>query len=283
MLNVRYIVLSLLIIFANILSQINPGSRQIALANSDVALSNDVFSIFNNPAGLAQIKWTEIGIYYSPSPFGIKELANGYGAVTHNFNFGTIAAGFSFYGFELYKEHKLSLSYANNYKQFYFGISVFYNTIEIEKYGNDNSFSLNLGGLTYVSNYFRIGFSVHNINQATFGSEEDQIPTIFSAGVSYDVLSNLTLNSSIEKELEYDFSLRTGIEYDIIKYLSLRVGFNNYPSTYTAGVGINFLFFNLDYAVFTHEYLGLTHQAGLIIHFGDETPRSQKVKSFIND
>ncbi len=277
----KHIIFGFLLFTFNILSQINPGSRQIAMANSDVAQSNDVFSIFNNPAGFAQIKWTEIGIYYSPSPFGIKELANGYAAINHPFSFGNLAVGFSFYGFELYKENKLNLSYANNYKQFYFGISVIYNSIEIENYGSDNSFSINMGGLTYINNSLRFGFAIHNINQATFGEEDGQIPTIFSLGTSYDVLENLTLNTAVEKELEYDFSFKAGIEYSLIKYLSLRVGFNNYPSTYTAGLGINFLFFNLDYAFFTHEYLGLTHQAGLIIHFGDETPRSQKIKSFL--
>ena len=277
----RYIILILIVAKIDILPQINPGSRQIALANSDVALSNDVFSVFNNPSGLAQIKWTEIGIYYSPSPFGIKELANGYAAVNHPFTFGNLGIGFSFFGFELYKENKINLTYANNYKQFYFGISVIYNSIEIEKYGSDNSLSINVGGLTYINKSLRFGFSIHNVNQATFGNEEGQIPTIFSVGSSYDVLQNLTLNLAAEKEIDYDFSLKSGIEFTLIKYLSLRFGFNNYPSAYTAGVGINFLFLSLDYAFFTHEYLGLTHQAGLIIHFGDETLRNERVKSFL--
>ena len=46
-------------------AQITPGARQVSLSHSDIALSNDDFSIFKNPAGLAQINWREIGIYYS--------------------------------------------------------------------------------------------------------------------------------------------------------------------------------------------------------------------------
>lgn len=46
-------------------SQYNPGAKQISLSNSDVALSNDVFSLFNNPSGLSQMNWREIGVYYS--------------------------------------------------------------------------------------------------------------------------------------------------------------------------------------------------------------------------
>ena len=65
----------ILLIFAPLLllstnyAQLNPGARQISLSNSDVALSNDVFSIFNNPAGLSQLNWREIGVYYSPESY----------------------------------------------------------------------------------------------------------------------------------------------------------------------------------------------------------------------
>ena len=72
------------------IAQYNPGARQISLANSDVALANDVFTLFNNPAGLSQINWREVGIYYSPAPFGLTELANGYVAYIEPFNFGLV-------------------------------------------------------------------------------------------------------------------------------------------------------------------------------------------------
>ena len=78
------------LISANILSQYSPGAKQISLANSDVALSNDVFTIFSNPAGLAQLNWREVGVYYSPAPFGLSELANGYVAYHEPFEFGSI-------------------------------------------------------------------------------------------------------------------------------------------------------------------------------------------------
>jgi len=51
--------------------------RQVALSNSDVAQCNDVFSLFNNPAGSSQLTG-ENWVIYSPAPFGLKELANGY-------------------------------------------------------------------------------------------------------------------------------------------------------------------------------------------------------------
>lgn len=260
-------------------SQYNPGAKQISLSNSDVALSNDVFSLFNNPAGLAQMNWREIGVYYSPAPFGLSELANGYAVYHEPTSIGSFAIGGMSYGFELYRESKISLGYSYNYlNSFFAGLTLNYQTISIQNYGDDGAFSLNLGLLAYISNNFRLGFSIQNINRATFGSEEDQIPMILNTGLSFDVADELTLNFAVEKDINYKPSFQFGINYDLIEYLSLRVGFSNEPSKYSAGIGINYSLFSLDYAMFTHNDLGLTHQAGIIISFGREGNRTTAIK-----
>ena len=160
-------------------SQYNPGAKQISLSNSDVALSNDVFSLFNNPAGLSQMNWREVGIYYSPAPFGLSELANGYVAYHEPTSLGSFSIGGMSYGFDLYRESKIILGYSYKYQnRFFAGIAVNYQTVSIQNYGNDGAFYINLGGLAYISNNFRLGFSIQNINRATFGKDDDQIPVI---------------------------------------------------------------------------------------------------------
>ena len=115
-----------------IFPQFNPGARQISLANSDVALANDVFSLFSNPAGLAQLNWREVGVYYSPAPFGLTELSNGYVAYHEPFNFGSLAVGGMTYGFELYRESKVLLGYSYNYDNIFFtGVTINYHTFSI--------------------------------------------------------------------------------------------------------------------------------------------------------
>lgn len=263
----------------NIFPQQQPGARQIALANSDVALSNDVFSIFNNPSGLALLTWREIGLYYSPSPFGLKELANGFVAYSEPFSFGTIAIGGMTYGFELYRENKFSAAYSFKYSdRFFAGIGINYHSVTIEKYGNTGSLYFNAGGLIYITTSFRWGFSFHNINRATFGEEKNQIPSVISTGLSYDINEEVSLNSSIHKDLQFNPELSFGVEYDIIKYLSLRSGFSNEPEKYSFGVGIHYANVNFDYSLFTHQDLGLTHQAGIIISFGLDQTRKQIIR-----
>lgn len=260
-------------------AQFNPGAKQISLSNSDVGLSNDVFSLFNNPAGLSQIGWREVGIYYSPAPFGLSELANGYIAYHEPTSIGSFGFGGMSYGFDLYRETKIILGYSYNYQnRFFAGAAINYQTISIKNYGNDAVVFINIGGLAYITNYLRWGFSVQNINRASYGEDDDQIPLIFNTGLSYDLASELALNFAIEKDIRYKTSIQFGINYDLIENLSLRSGFSNEPSKYSVGIGINYSIFSLDYAMFTHTDLGLTHQAGVIISFGKEGSRSNLIR-----
>ncbi|MFH1194466.1 MAG: hypothetical protein V1720_02060 [bacterium] len=256
-----------------------PGARQISMSHSDVALSNDAFAIFNNPAGLPQMDWREFAVYYSPAPFGMNELANGYGAYHEPTPFGSFGVGFMTYGYDLYRENKFALSYSRNFEnKFFAGISVIYQTLHIQNYGNDGSLNFIIGGLAYLNRDFRIGFSAENLLRSTYGSEPDQIPVVFNAGVSFDALPEMTINAAVQKEIDFPVSLRFGFEYNVIQYLSLRFGFNNQPNSYSAGIGINYSLLQLDYAVFTHQDLGLTHQVGIIVHFSSDELRMTKVK-----
>lgn len=263
-------------------SQYNPGAKQISLSNSDVALSNDVFSLFNNPAGLSQMNWREVGVYYSPAPFGLSELANGYIAYHEPTSIGSFAVGGMSYGFDLYREAKFSFGYSYNFSnKFFGGLTINYQTVSIQNYGNDDALFFNIGGLAYVADNFRLGFALKNINRASFGKEDDQIPIILNTGLSYDAADELTFNFAVEKDIKYKASFQFGINYDIIENLSLRTGFSNEPSKYSAGIGINFSMFSLDYAMFTHNDLGITHQAGIVICFDRELDRSASIRKYL--
>lgn len=265
-----------------VLAQYKPGAKQIAISNSDVALSDDVFSVFNNPAGLAQLNWREIGVYYSPAPFGITEMANGYIAYHEPTSFGSFALGGMTYGFELFRESSVKLSYAYNFEnKFFGGLSLNYHNFSIQNYGSKGVFYLDAGGLTYLSSYLRLGFLVQNINRASLADIDDQIPTILNAGISYNMLDLLSISFSVEKDVRYNPSIQFGVDYEIIEYLSLRSGFSNQPSRYSAGIGINYSIFSLDYAFFTHQDLGLTHQAGIIVSFGKEMSRTKMIKNYL--
>ncbi|HSD63947.1 MAG TPA: hypothetical protein VLB50_09105 [Ignavibacteriaceae bacterium] len=268
--------------FSTNFPQYNPGARQISIANSDAGLANDVFSVFNNMSGLSQMNWREIGLYYSPAPFGFSEMANGFIAYHEPFSIGSLGIGGMTYGFELYRESRFTAAFSHNFdNSFFAGISLNYHSVSIKKYGSTGAVYVDVGGLYYLTYYIRWGFFVQNINHATFKDYNDQIPIILNTGISMDILNNLSLNASVEKDIRYNASISAGIEYDIIKYFSLRSGFSNEPSRYTAGIGIHYFFFDVDYAIFTHSDLGMTHQVGLIINFSSDKSRREKLREYL--
>ncbi|MDT3696607.1 MAG: hypothetical protein ROY99_09460 [Ignavibacterium sp.] len=263
-------------------SQYNPGAKQISISNSDVALSNDVFSIFNNPAGLSQMNWREVGIFYSPAPFGLTELSNGFIAYHEPTSVGSFSLGGMTYGFDLFRETRIALGYSYNLTgKFFFGAAINYQTVSIKNYGNDGVLFLNLGGLAYVANDLRLGFYLHNINRASYSNSNNQIPVVIDAGLSYDVVEELNLNFSVNKDIKYKASFQFGIIYDIIEYISFRTGFSNEPSRFSAGIGINYLNYSFDYAMFSHNSLGFTHQAGIIVSFGREDNRNKSIRKYL--
>lgn len=251
-------------------AQINPGARQVALAHSDISISNDVFSLFNNPSGLANISSRQAGIYYSPSPFSVNELSNAYGAYVEPLSFGSVAAGFMIYGFELYKETRLSLGYGKKIgNNFSVGLTAIYKNISIQNYGNNGFILFNAGAIAKISKSINLGFALENFTRTSAADEDNQFPVVLSSGLSYNVIEDLQTFFAIRKELNYAPSLRFGAEYNLLKYLQLRFGAGNEPSNYSGGIGIIYDLFQFDYAVLSHQDLGLTHQFGLIVRFGN--------------
>jgi hypothetical protein len=259
--------LLLLFISFECFAQISPGgARQIALSRSNVASNDDVFSLFNNPAGLSFINSREIGAYYSPAPFELKELANAYGAYCEPTEYGNFSAGFSIYGYELYKETQIALGYGRSIsKNFFVGATTIYRNISIKNYGATGVFLLNLGAVAKINEKYGFGFSVENITRSTINDESNQIPTVFWLGTYGKFIKELTVNVALQKELEQNASVRFGAEYQLVDFIQLRFGVSNEPRTYSTGFGVVYDFLTVDYAYSSHPDLGSTHQFGVIV------------------
>ncbi len=265
---IKKILFSLIILYVNLFAQFQPGSRQSAMGFAFSSIADDPWSIYYNPAGISNLKDLSAGIFFSPAPFGIKELANGSVVITNNFSFGGIGFSFFTYGFELFRENKISLAYAKKlFSDFQFGLKFTYYSLSISKYGNDFTFGLDFGVLTKLSSNLQFGFTVTNINRPTYGVNKEKLPQTFAGGFSYKPTDNLLMAIEIEKDVRFPFNLKGGIEYLIIKYLSLRTGFNTEPNNFTVGIGINYSNLQFNYSLISHNYLGLTHSFGIDYKF----------------
>ena len=249
-------------------SQSLPGARQVALSHADVSYSGDSFSLFNNPAGISLIQQREIGLYYSPSPFGVSEMANAYGAYVEPSVYGNFSAGFSIYGYELYKQTQIAFGYARKvYGNFYVGATAIYHNYSIKNYGSEGTLSFNIGGIANINEQLGFGFAIENLTRSTVSNESNQIPTVFWGGVHFRIIKEFILSTALSKEIGFNPSLYLGAEYLVMENICLRFGTHNEPNTYSGGFGVLYKYFQFDYAFTKHTDLGIDHQFGVLIRF----------------
>lgn len=261
---IKKIIANLIFLYSQLSAQFLPGARQIGMGNAVTSVADDHWTIYYNSAGMTNIKNLSTGVFYSPAPFGLKELAIGSAAVVKRFNFGNVGFAFQTYGFELYRENKISIAFAKKFfNQISFGLKTNVYSLSIQNYGNDMTFGLDIGLLTPLSENLQLGVSVTNINRPTYGVSKERLSQTFSAGLAYKAFQNLIFAFELEKEVRYPFNFKFGLDYSLIDFLSLQFGYNTEPSKYFSGLGIHYSKFRFNYSFFSHNVLGFTHNFGI--------------------
>jgi len=255
---VNYLLLAQFNVYASF--ELKGSSARIqAMGQTYVGLANTPEAIFVNSSGLAQLSSIAFSFYFA-NPFGIKELSFGSMAAIFPTSIGTYAMGLAQFGNKLYGEQSLLLSYARSIQnRFYYGFNLHYMKLQINDYGSDFSYGIDLGFLTKITSSLNWGFNATNLNRATLGKEREKLPQTFCTGISVSFGDQLILNMDIFKDSMFPLELRTGVEYILFNRLALRSGFSTEPTQFAAGVGLLFFLFEVDYAVTTHKDLGLTH------------------------
>ena len=262
---------------------IDIGAKPISLGGAFTSLANNSNAIYYNPAGISQIPFREVSIFYSPAPFGLKELANGSVNYVEPTKFGTFGLSAKTYGFELYKEITVTATYSNNYKKkIFYGANVNYYNLKIQNYGSASTFGVDIGGLAYLTDFLRWGFAAFNLNRPKIGTQDDKLPQVYRTGVSIQPRKELNFVLDIEKDTRYTTSVKAGIEYSLYDMIDLRAGIGTEPTKFSGGVGLYYSIFEIDYGFYNHQDLGLTHQGTITINFGGKKNR-EIIKNSLKD
>ncbi len=250
----------LVFIFASTaFAQENIGARPSAL-KSYVAIANDVWAIFYNPAGIANLKDREISFSYIPSQFELKELSKK-GLVYYEpslpvkFGFGS-----EIFGFSLYKETIYKVSLARDFNFFAFGVNINYNFISIKDYGSAGALSIDVGAVSKPVKFLKFGFMLRNLIAGKIGESKEKLPKGIEFGVAFLPYDNLIVSAGVDKEIYFRESFKYGVEYLLLDLVAIRFGLSNYPVQYSGGIGLKISKFQIDYSIDNHQYLGLTHQ-----------------------
>ncbi len=246
---------------------VNLGARFGALGGSSVALSG-AGNVAGNPSGIANTDLIFLGISYE-SRFSNSEVATKTAMAVLPLKGNTFGLLFNSYGFELFKEQQISLSYARILSdRITAGVKFNYHSLEISGFPNQSAFSVEAGIQGKVIDQLILGARIANPNKANYeGAVAADLPVLFEIGAAYQFSEKITISTEIEKIQGFDPDIKSGVEYKPLEFLYLRGGLSLKPFRQFGGLGLDYKGFLFDLGISTHPSLGYTPQLSLSYAF----------------
>ncbi len=221
------------------------GARAHAMGYS-ATCSRDGWSVFNNPAGLADFNAVETGVGAERIPgFSSFDRISAFAVVP--LKLGATAFGAYRFGDDLYNEQLITFGYANCFGLASLGAAFRYIRLNTEGFGGKSVASVSAGGIAELTPWLLVGAKITNIVQPELG-EGERLPTMMSAAIAVRYSSKFVATLEIEKDLDYEPVVKAGTEYVFNKKFAIRSGFNLNPAAVFGGFGISRSRFNVDYA-----------------------------------
>jgi hypothetical protein len=237
----------------------NPIGADAWSVGASSVISQNVFSVFNNPAAISDFKKVNAGIN-SEQRFSEIKLNTSSIALVVPSKFINIGFSINHFGYELFNQQKFGLSLGKKLsKQFSLGVTFSYFETNISEQVPAGNFFGEMGLLYQPFSKWHFGMFIFNPNQSKYSFiSYDRIPTFVRFGVSYDVSDKVQFISETEQILNQSLVLRGGIKYQIHEILSLSIGAANNPVYLTFGTGIKLKSFKVDFAASVHQVLGVS-------------------------
>ncbi len=221
----------------------------------------DEWSVFNNVAGLAEVKQITAAFSYDAQP-SFKNFNKIAAVLSLPSKIGVGGMGVYRFGDNLYNEQIVSGSFASKFGLASIGVSVNYIQYNTEGFGRKEAMSISAGGIAQITPRLSVGAYITNINQPKLSSaDNERLPTILTLGVSFKTTDKLNIATEVRKDLDYDATWKVGLEYKIHTKFFFRTGININPNAGFVGFGFKSKKFSLDYAYAHSLDIGGRHQA----------------------
>lgn len=236
------------------------GARGAGLGLATVTLQ-DVWALSNNTAGITALENPTIGVYaanrFNELAFTTIALQAVYPTKQH----GTYGLSLSRFGDALFSRQHIGIGAAHKLGQFSLGAKADVWQLQASGYGSRKALAVSVGVQGEIVPDLYFGAYAYNINQAKLASFEDErLPTIMKAGLSYKPTPKLLIAAETEKDIDFDANFKAGAEYMLLqdKFI-LRSGFNTLTSSLSFGAGFKARQLQVDYAFGNTTPIGNSH------------------------
>ena len=272
------------------------GARPAGMAASFVAVSNDMHSIFHNPAGIGDLEQRSAGfgylnhvldiqnfsgVYVAPvkrGSYGFALQYTNYGDFTRTNQFGEEQGSFGAYNMVAY------LSYSRKQtERLLLGGNAKYIRSSLADFSSD-ALALDLG-VIYHSDLFSnvtFGFGIYNLGAvvSAFDQTKERLPLNFQVGIS-KTLTHLPLMYSLAlvKYAEEDFEFRAGGEFTLAQGFFARLGYDTIGSEqkigtdgdrfagFSVGLGLAHRRYRFDYGLSSFGEVGSLNRLNISMEF----------------
>ncbi len=242
------------------------GAKHLALGQTSVAIPSSNWAVFSN-ASLMPTFDNHVS-FYGFRYAGISEITDMAVAYSQQTSLGTFGAGVHRYGFNLFSKNRFLIGYKNNLGKFHYGGSISYtHVLQGGSYGSAGATGIDIGISAEIITGLWFGARATNINQSSYGDTDESLPRDLSAGISYQLASQVQFVSEIVKDILFPVSFRTGVQVEVIKSIFTRAGITTQPETYSLGFGYITDRLEVNIALQQHNPLGLSPAIDFGIRF----------------
>ncbi len=223
------------------------------------------WSCFQNQALLAFNSSASFGVNYE-NRFGISELGTKTAGLIIPAGKASVGAAWSRFGYSDFKRDMAGLACGLKLSEkLAAGVQIDYFSERTSgEYNNIQSVTFETGLIFIPSENIMLGIHLFNPVPNTLRKICQPVSLRVGAGIEL----NNALFTGIETEMSSSgkLTVRTGFEYEAVKNLRLRAGFNTNNNSFCFGTGYMYDFMIIDLGFTTHERLGITSSVSIIFN-----------------
>ena len=286
----------LLSIFSGLIAQVASehlyyGANSLSMAGSDIAIPKSSWSVFVNPAGIAEQKTLSLVAgteslfgqeYFNHSLLGVQFRVPRAGS------FGLSIEDFSvdYSGNTLSRETAIGIhqgimlrSDRNSIISFGYGIKSY--TVDYGssagvsgdgsdgiELGSQSSWGVDIGLLASLAERIRFGARAFNINSPTLGDANSavRLPQRAQVGIAFSPYDLVWTTAALTKSSGHPTHFHGGMSYNIVDNVFLRAGVMTNPNRFATGFEFIVKKIRINYGFMTHPVLPLSHQFSIEVN-----------------
>ena len=286
----------LLSIFSGLIAQVASehlyyGANSLSMAGTDIAIPKSSWSVFVNPAGIAEQKTLSLVAgteslfgqeYFNHSLLGVQFRVPRAGS------FGLSIEDFSvdYSGNTLSRETAIGIhqgimlrSDRNSIISFGYGIKSY--TVDYGssagvsgdgsdgiELGSQSSWGVDIGLLASLAERVRFGARAFNINSPTLGDANSavRLPQRAQVGIAFSPYDLVWTTAALTKSSGHPTHFHGGMSYNIVDNVFLRAGVMTNPNRFATGFEFIVKKIRINYGFMTHPVLPLSHQFSIEVN-----------------